>query len=75
MQSLPVLSTSRCDRSRTTRTGKDTTLAQIVALVEAAQTRKAPVQRLADVAGYFTYGVLAAALTFVFWYFRHPHLA
>jgi len=56
---------------RATRTGKDTTLARIVALVEAAQTRKAPVQRLADtVAGYFTYGVLAtAALTFVFWYF------
>ncbi len=56
---------------RATRTGKDTTLAQIVALVEAAQTRKAPVQRLADtVAGYFTYGVLVAAvLTFVFWYF------
>jgi Cu2+-exporting ATPase len=56
---------------RATRTGKDTTLSQIVALVEAAQTRKAPVQRLADtVAGYFTYVVLAsAALTFVFWYF------
>jgi Cu2+-exporting ATPase len=54
-----------------TRTGKDTTLAQIIALVEAAQTRKAPVQRLADtVAGYFTYGVMAiAAITFLFWYF------
>jgi len=61
---------------RATRTGKDTTLARIVALVEAAQTRKAPVQRLADtVAGYFTYGVLAtAALTFVFWYFIGTHV-
>lgn len=54
-----------------TRTGADTTLAQMIALVEDAQTRKAPIQRLADtVAGYFTYGVLTiAALTFAFWYF------
>jgi Cu2+-exporting ATPase len=55
---------------KTTRTGKDTMLAQIIALVEAAQTRKAPIQGLADtVAGYFTYGVMAIALlTFLFWY-------
>ncbi len=61
---------------RATRTGKDTTLAQIVALVEAAQTRKAPVQKLADtVAGYFTYGVITAALlTFIFWYFIGSHI-
>ncbi|MBW4606279.1 MAG: heavy metal translocating P-type ATPase [Hassallia sp. WJT32-NPBG1] len=59
-----------------TRIGSDTTLAQIVALVEDAQTRKAPVQKLADtVAGYFTYGVLTAAvLTFVFWYFFGTHI-
>ncbi len=56
---------------KATRTGDDTTAAQIISLVETAQTRKAPVQRLADiVAGYFTYGVLSAALlTFLFWYF------
>jgi P-type Cu2+ transporter len=58
------------------RTGDDTTIAQIVALVEAAQTRKAPVQRFADtVSGYFTYFVLAAALvTFLFWYFVGANL-
>ena len=55
---------------RATRTGKDTTLAQVIRLVEEAQARKAPIQRIADqVAGYFTYGVVTLAiLTFGFWY-------
>jgi P-type Cu2+ transporter len=61
---------------RATRTGQETTVAQMVALVQAAQTRKAPIQHLADtVAGYFVYGVMAiSALTFLFWYFAGTHL-
>lgn len=56
---------------RATRIGKETTLAQIVKMVEDAQTRKAPIQFLADlVAGFFAYGVMSiSALTFLFWYF------
>ncbi len=52
-----------------TQTGSETTLARIIQLVETAQARKAPIQRVADVvAGYFTYGVMAiATLTFLFW--------
>jgi P-type Cu2+ transporter len=54
---------------RATRTGLDTTLAQILQLVEEAQGRKAPIQRLADqVAGRFAWGVMTLALvTFLFW--------
>lgn len=53
-----------------TEIGGETTLAKIINLVESAQTRKAPVQQLADtVAGYFAYGVIAiAVITFIFWY-------
>lgn len=56
---------------RVTGTGSDTVLAQMIQLVETAQSRKAPIQRLADViSGYFTYGVMTlATLTFLFWYF------
>ena len=56
---------------KVTDSGGDTVLSQMIRLVESAQTRKAPIQRLADiVSGYFAYGVLTlATLTFLFWYF------
>lgn len=56
--------------------GAKTSLARLVHLVEQAQSRKAPIQRLADqVAGRFCYGVLAlAALTLLFWWLWGAHL-
>ncbi|KMZ69976.1 Potassium-transporting ATPase B chain [Zostera marina] len=53
------------------RPGGETVMSDIVRLVEEAQIREAPVQRLADkVSGHFTYGVMTlSAATFMFWNF------
>ncbi len=61
-------------RVRASRVGGDTTLSQIVRLVEDAQMTKAPVERYVDfVAGYFVPAVLAISLaSAAFWYFIGP---
>lgn len=58
-------------RFRTTKVGADTALAQIIRLVETAQTTKAPIQRVADVfAGNFIVAVhIIALLAFFYWFF------
>ena len=57
-----------------TKVGKDTTLAQIIRMVDEAQGSKAPIQRLADViASYFVPIVIGIAIiTFIIWYFMGP---
>jgi Cu+-exporting ATPase len=58
-----------------TGAGENTFLAGIIRLVTQAQSRKAPVQRLADrIAGVFVPIVLVIAVaTFVIWYLIDPH--
>lgn len=64
-------------RFRATRVGEDTTLAEIIRVVEAAQGSKAPMQRLADkVAGVFVPIVIAIAfVAFAVHWLRGHNLA
>ncbi|MBI4949442.1 MAG: heavy metal translocating P-type ATPase [Deltaproteobacteria bacterium] len=59
---------------RATKVGKDSTLSQIIRLVEEAQSSKPPIARLVDViAGWFVPVVIAlASLTFVIWLIFGP---
>jgi Cu+-exporting ATPase len=59
---------------RVDRTGAETTLAQIVAMVGEAQRSRAPIQGLADrVSSYFVPGVIAVAvLAFAVWWLVGP---
>jgi P-type Cu+ transporter len=59
---------------RATRVGRDTTLQQIIRLVQEAQASRAPIARLADViSGYFTPAVISIAIaTFVVWFDLMP---
>ncbi len=61
-------------RFRATRVGADTVLAQIIRLVEQAQSSKAPIQRLADtVAGWFVPVVIFVAIgAFMAWFLFGP---
>ena len=64
-------------RFRATKVGRDTTLAQIIAMVRRAQGSKALIQRLADtVSSYFVPGVIGIAIwTFVAWFVLGPQPA
>ena len=64
-------------RIKAQNVGEDTVLAQIVKMVAEAQTKKAPIQKLADkVSGIFVPVVLGIALlTAIIWYFITGNIA
>ena len=69
-----TINTTGLIRFKTTQIGKDTTLAQIIRMVEDAQATKAPIQNIADrISSVFVpVVILLAALTFIAWFFFIP---
>ncbi len=55
---------------KATKVGKDTALAQIIGMVQQAQSSKAPIQRVVDeISGYFAPAVMIlAVVSFIIWY-------
>jgi Cu+-exporting ATPase len=68
------VNTTGAFRFRATRVGRDTTLQQIIRMVQEAQAGRAPIARLADIiSGYFTPIVISLAIaTFVIWFDLRP---
>jgi Cu+-exporting ATPase len=69
-----TLNTTGSFRFEATKVGRDTTLQQIIRMVQDAQGSKAPIARLADViSGIFTPVVLCVAIaTFAIWFIAAP---
>ncbi|VVB16895.1 unnamed protein product [Arabis nemorensis] len=63
-------------RIKASSTGSNSTISKIVRMVEDAQGKAAPVQRLADaIAGPFVYTIMSlSAVTFAFWYYVGSHI-
>ncbi|CAA0838023.1 Copper-transporting ATPase PAA2- chloroplastic [Striga hermonthica] len=63
-------------RIEASSTGSNSTISKIVSMVEDAQGREAPIQRLADsIAGPFVYSVMTlSAATFAFWQYIGTHI-
>ncbi len=61
---------------KATRIGKETVLSQIIRLVEEAQAKKAPIQRIADrVSSYFVPIIVLISLTaFAYWFFEESFI-
>jgi len=69
-----TINTTGSLRVRAAKVGADTMLAQIIRMVQQAQSSKAPIQRLADaISSYFVPAVIAIAIaTFAIWFIIGP---